>query len=123
VKGRSVLYVLQRVDVDESKWTHFEYLVLIFVVLRLLSLFFLYFPLSRLWSTVKPFCTLLGRKTTHSEIHNINRHPAVRGSFRLSVLHLKSDVRPFDDISVSGRGAGVCMRWRVELTAVRIRLF
>ena len=104
VKGRSVLYVLQRVDVNESKWIHFGYLVLIFVVLRLLSLLLLYFPSDRVWLLMtRQWYALLESRTSGKETRKPNLRVAARGSFRLSVLHLKSEVRPFDDISVSGR--------------------
>jgi len=48
VDGRKVLYVLQGTSPSDSHWTSFGYLVLIFIVFRLLILFLMYFPVERI---------------------------------------------------------------------------
>ena len=47
VSGRMVLNVLQGTNIDESKWIPFGYLVLIFVVFRLLVLLLMYYPVDK----------------------------------------------------------------------------
>ena len=121
VKGRSVLYVLQRVDVNESKWIHFGYLVLIFVVLRLLSLFLLYFPIDHIWRHTKRLLSLLlERKVRGTELNPMKGRFIERTSFRMSVKYQKNDVRPFDDISFSARDTGFVEKKRAVPNLVRI---
>eukprot|EP00599_Poterioochromonas_sp_BG-1_P003195 CAMPEP_0173133204 /NCGR_PEP_ID=MMETSP1105-20130129/595_1 /TAXON_ID=2985 /ORGANISM="Ochromonas sp., Strain BG-1" /LENGTH=1323 /DNA_ID=CAMNT_0014044843 /DNA_START=330 /DNA_END=4298 /DNA_ORIENTATION=+ len=55
VSGREVLYVLQGTAKDESKWIPFGYLVLIFAVCRLASLFLMYYPVQRIMYVIQDF--------------------------------------------------------------------
>jgi len=49
VEGREILFVTQGVGVNDSYWTYFGYLVLLFVCLKSIVVLFTYIPVDRVW--------------------------------------------------------------------------